>query len=308
MTDKSSPKSARTKRERAQRRWAVEAAASRAALSHRLARAAQFLSTAMAALLLVGIAAGLTAGRPELLRRAAACKSFPLRVDFNWPSLAASAQLAPGQPNTWLNAKTRAELGHLVLTIVSPDPFDSLSLLKAQRSLMETGWFSSPCRLQRGADGLVTVRGNWRIPSAAVRCADVDHLVASRGELLDFVCDPDASGLKIVLGPHMDPPECGHPWIGGDVQAGLSLLDYLRGAPGYDQVYAVDVSEFSTRKRLVLITDERNRVLWGGRPGEFNPGQARDEIKRQRLGRLFRENGRIDAGMDFLDISLASGY
>jgi hypothetical protein len=81
-----------------------------------------------------------------------------------------------------------------------------------------------------------------------------------------------------------------------------------QGTPGYDQVYAVDVSEFSTNRRLVLISDERNRILWGGRPGEFNPGQARDEVKRQRLIRLFRENGRIDAGMEFLDISLASGY
>jgi len=277
-------------------------------LTRRLARGTHVISSVLSALLLLGVAAGLTAGRPELVRRAGVVKAHPLRIEFNWPPLAGTVQLPPGQPNTWLNAKTRAELEHLVRTTVSPDPFDSRSLLKAQRALMETGWFASPCRLERAADGLLRVRCNWRIPAAAVRCADVDHLVTSHGELLDFVCDPDASGLRIILGPHMNPPECGEPWIGGDVQAGLTLLDYLRGAPGYDQVYAVDVSEFSTNRRLVLISDERNRVLWGGRPGEFNPGQARDEVKRQRLIRLFRENGRIDAGMEFLDISLASGY
>jgi hypothetical protein len=278
------------------------------AVPQSLARAARFFSTALSSLLLLGVALGLTAGRPEILRRAGIARAHPLHVEFNWPPLAGPAQLPPGQPNTWLNAKTRAELEHLVQTTVSADPFDARSLLKAQKALMETGWFASPCRLERGAAGLLRVRCNWRIPAAAVRCADVDHLVTSHGELLDFVCDPDASGLRIILGPHMDPPECGEPWIGGDVQAGLSLLDYLRGVPGYDQVYAVDVSEFSTNKRLVLISDERNRILWGGRPGEFSPGQARDEVKRQRLTRLYRENGRIDAGMEFLDISLASGY
>ena len=76
----------------------------------------------------------------------------------------------------------------------------------------------------------------------------------------------------------------------------------------FDQVAGVDVSQYSVRKRLLIVTDRGSTILWGGRPGEFSPGQAKDDQKRTRLVLLFKESGRIDEGKDTVNVSLSNGY
>ena len=279
----------------------------------RLQSAFGVFTTALSCAVLLAILVGLVVGREAMLREASRLKATPVRLEFRWPPLAVPPggvmhRAIDGVPNTWLDVKSRRALESLVLAELTGDPFDDQSLRTAQQKLMETGWFAEQCTIRRDPDGVIRVEGQWREPVAAVRYGDFDYLVAYRGERLPAAYQPDASGLKAVIGPQMTPPKLGEPWIGGDVQAGLALLEFLRTMPFYHQVAAIDVSEYNARKRLLIITDRGSTIVWGGEPGNFHPGQARDDLKRTRLMRLFRESGRIDSGRDLLNVSLSSGY
>lgn len=279
----------------------------------RIRRAFDAVTTAMSCLLLVSIIAGLVLGRGYLVRQAAKLRTAPAQVKFNWPPLAVPPggvmhEAVDGVPNTWLDVKSRRDMENIAASLLSDNPFDADSLRDAQAALMATGWFERPCTLTRDPSGVVEITGVWRVPVAAVRFGDHDYVVASRGERLPATYEPDGSGLRVVIGPDKAPPTLGESWLGGDVQAGLALLDFLRSMPGYNQVAAVDISEFTSRKRLVIVTDRGSQIVWGGPPGEFHAGQARDELKRTRITRLYRESGRIDHGQDIVNVSLASGY
>jgi hypothetical protein len=279
----------------------------------KLRGAIDVLTTGFSCLVLLAMLMGLLVGRESMIREAGRLRSMPVRVQFDWPPLAVPPggvlhRAIDGVPNTWLDVKSRRTLEQIVLSHVSEDPFDAASLQDAQRALMETGWFDGRCTLSREPSGVIRVTGAWREPVAAVRFGDRDYVVASRGERLPPQYQPDGSGLKVVIGPQMTPPKFGDIWIGGDVQAGLTLLDFLRTMPFSHQVAAVDVSEYNTRKRLLIVTDRGSTIVWGGEPGHFHAGQARDDSKRGRLLRLFQESGRIDNGQDVLNVSLSSGY
>lgn len=281
--------------------------------STRLHTAIDLLATVMSFAVLLAILVGLVIGREAMMREAARLKTHPVRLKFEWPPLAVppggvSHQAADGVPNTWLDIKSRRSLEQMVLDELTDDPFDAESIRHAQQALMKTGWFDQRCVITRDPDGVFHIDGDWREPVAAVRYGDQDYLVASKGERLPPSYQPDGSGLKAVIGPEIAPPERGDEWIGGDVQAGLALLGFLRTMPFYHQVSAVDVSEYNARKRLFIVTDRGSTIVWGGEPGAFHPGQARDEQKRTRLLVLFRESGRIDQGRDVLNVSLSSGY
>lgn len=279
----------------------------------RIAVAIDAATTALSCLFLLAILLGLVIGRPAMLREAARLKSTPVRLKFQWPPLAippggSSHEGLDGVPNTWLDVKSRLELERIVLSHVSDDPFDAQGIRDAQQALLTTGWFDRRCVVTRDPDNTIRVEGDWREPVAAVRFGNMDYLVAAHGERLPPSYQPDASGLKALIGPQIAPPKLGDDWIGGDVQAGLSLLQFLRTMPFYHQVAAVDVSEYTARKRLLIVTDRGSTILWGGEPGNFHPGQARDDQKRTRLLRLYRDSGRIDRGEDIVNVSLSAGF
>jgi len=79
--------------------------------------------------------------------------------------------------------------------------------------------------------------------------------------------------------------------------------------PGYQQVYGIDVSEYVNGKQLVVVTDQGNRIVWGGAPSaaEFAPGQAKPEKKREELAKLYATYGRIDAGRAVVDVRPEAG-
>ncbi len=271
------------------------------------------MMTALSCLVLVAILLGLFIGRESMIRQASRLKTKPVILNFEWPPLAVPPggvvhQAIDGVPNTWLDVKSRRSLELLVKERINDDPFDNAALQSAQTALMETGWFEGPCSVSRDPSGVVTISGNWREPVAAVRFGDLDYVVAENGERLPATYQPEGSGLKAVIGPQIEPPALGEPWIGGDVQAGLALLGFLRTMPFAHQVAAVDVTEYNSRKRLLIITDRGSTIVWGGEPGRFHAGQARDDSKRGRLLQLFRDSGRIDDGKDILNVSLSSGY
>lgn len=280
--------------------------------------------TIVTVLLLGAIAVGVVIYRPQMKARVSAKLERPVRVEIEWPRLAVSGPtlVAAGQsaltlaehPATWLDPGSQAVLLHIAYDTLSDDPLDAASVQRTQAALMQTGWFDAPCRVTRLPDNRVVIQGDWREPVAAVRFGEQDYLVSAKGERLPPEYAPEASGLKVLIGPEHKIPAVGDAWLGGDVQAGLALLNCLRRAPEsqrqdiLDQARAIDISEYSHTKTLYIVTDTGSRILWGGEPGTFVPGQARDDIKLDRLARLIRDHGRIDASRDFLDISLAGVY
>lgn len=255
---------------------------------------------------LSGAGVGLLAGYRPMLARAGELRSRPVEVNFAWPPLAGQASAAPvspgGEPRTWVNAEVRRSVMDLALRHLSDNPFDESAVAKARLALLDTGWFMDDLRLVRGGDGVVSVSGTWRVPVACVRVEEQDHLVGAGGELLPLAYKPDTSGMKVVLGAAHPLPDPGHAWIGGEVQEALKLLAYLRGMPGYDQLAGVDVAGYSPGRTLVLVSNQGNKIIWGGPPDQFNPGQVAAEVKAQRLGQLLRAYGRIDAGRALVDI------
>lgn len=238
-------------------------------------------------------------------------RSHPAFV-VHWPPMPESAVAEARRrgyegPVTWLDRDSRLQIEGIVRTLATPDPFDRNALASIHTALMSTGWFAEPVRVSRRRDGTIDVQGAWRVPAAAVRTDTGDRLVTGAGRLLSPKYLHDRSGLKLILGATGDAPALGEPWPVGDVQAGLELLEYLRAMPGYEQVYGVDVSRFLSTGSLVVMTTTGTRVLWGGRVGEFHPGQAPDEAKRLRLAELFVRFGRIDAGQAIIDLRTEDG-
>lgn len=265
------------------------------------ARWLQITSSVLSVATLLAVIACIVVGHRELRSRAAALRSRPVHVRFAWPALASD----PSQ--SWLDPRSRATLEGLALANLTDDPFDVHALANAQQALMSTGWFASPVHLSRSTDNTVTVIGQWRPPVAAVRFDGMDRLVAPGGVLLPLRYQPDGSGMKLIQGVQSPLPDQGEPWIGGEVQAGLSLLEFLRDMPGANQIYAIDTSEYLTQRRLTLITTRGGRIVWGGEPGAYHPGQAPASAKRDRLAGFYRDFGSIDTGRTLLDVRSESG-
>jgi hypothetical protein len=271
-----------------------------------------------AGLLTLGVMVSLAAGFGPMRAKASQITSTPVHVKFTWPPLAGytTAEPIPGQqnpePNTWLNPEMRADLVNTALGALKPDPFDRDSLESAKDALARTGWFRDDLRLTRGAEGMVKVTGSWRVPAAAVRCNEpggLDVLVTSLGEVLPVKYRPETSGYKVIIGASGTAPAPGKTWMGGEVQAGLRLLDLLATLPPPcpDQIAGVDVSSYGSSRSLVIVTDLGNKILWGGPLDDFNPGQTTPAVKLARLGEVWRESGRIDAGRSVLDVRLLDG-
>jgi hypothetical protein len=250
------------------------------------------------------VAATVVVGHGPLMARASALKQAELKVAFDWPPLAgkSTSRTAGGEPATWMNAEQRHELERIAITLLSGNPFDRHALERTQKALKETGWFADGPWLKRFENGVVVISGKWRIPVAAVRTPAGDRLVTELGEPLPPIYPVGRSRLPIVSGVRAAEPPAGEKWPGGEVQAGLRLITFLRPMPGFEQVAAVDVSEFASAKRLSISTTTGGAILWGGPPDEFLPGQARAEIKRQRLAAVYQAFGQLDAGRAQIDV------
>jgi hypothetical protein len=257
------------------------------------------------------VAATVVVGHGPLLERAAELKKSELKVAFEWPPLAGkkTSRTASGEPATWLNAEQRRALEQIALTLLSGNPFDRAGMDRAQKALRETGWFTDGPWLRRHEDGLVVIAGRWRTPSAAVRTQAGDRLVSATGEPLPILYPVARSGMKVISGVSMPEPAPGEKWTGGEVQAGLELLNFLRPMPGFEQVASVDVSEFAAHKRLSILTVTGGKIVWGAPPTKsgFAPGQAPPELKRERLAAVFRQFGQLDAGRPVLDVRSEDG-
>jgi hypothetical protein len=255
---------------------------------------------------------GVVLGYRAMETRVGQIKRGPVHVEFNWPPLAGQPATTPdGQPNTWLSEPFRRQLTMLAQTVLSEDPFDRDSLQRTHAALMDSGWFREIKLIHRASEGVVRIDADWRTPVAVVRHGELDYLVSGDGERLPVEYQPGASRLRVISGPKFAPPErMGERWLGGEVQAGLKLLAHLQTLASYAQVVGVDVSTYQANRRLVILTDRGNRIVWGETPGELAPSEPTAETKLKWLHVLASSpdfGQRIDAGKPVIDLTNPRG-
>jgi hypothetical protein len=262
--------------------------------------------TIAASVLVFGAAAMvLVVEGPRMQQRLAArTASESLTVVIDWPT-------SPGASESWLPAEERDRLLAAAYGELEryPDPFSNEGLAAAARALGETGWFEQVSRVRRETGNTVRVEAVWRLPAAVVRSAGVDYLISRRGELLPIAYQPERSPLPAIVGAKFDPPlvngqlAYGKPWPGADVRAGLDVLTMVNTRPWRGQVAALDVSDYLSGRRLVLVTQWNGRAVWGGAPSDSVPGEVSAEMKLRRLDVLYRQFQRIDARRRIVEVA-----
>ncbi|RMH23730.1 MAG: hypothetical protein D6693_10780 [Planctomycetota bacterium] len=223
-----------------------------------------------------------------LRRRVGAVRADPVRVVIRWPAVAGDVS------GTWLPADEQDRLRRIALAGLTPDPFDTTALAETREALARTGWFKTPPTLRRRPAGVVEVRGDWRAPAAVVRTGSWDRLVADDGALLPLRYPEGGAGdLPVIVRPYAAAPRrpdgaegFGLIWPGGDVPAAIRLHRFLRSSPHAARIAAIDVSRYVPEGELVVVMDTGGRIVWGSAPGAGRPGEASDEIKRQRFERV----------------------
>ena len=296
MKDRASRKRARSERQAAR-------AAKRAVA---LARVGRIFTISMSIAVVGGIAAGVLIGAPRLEAQVAQRTLMqPPQIDFNWPQSAGTgdASWLPRDIQDVMLASALQELQR------QPDPFSAGGLKAIADSALRSGWIENIRAVRRERDGSIRIDADWRVPTAVVRRDTSDYLVGRRGEILPIIFPRDGSPLKAIVGASKEPlmqggrPAVGQIWPGADVQAGLELLTLISARPWSEQVAAIDVSEYTSRKELALITKWNNKVIWGGAPGDTIPGQLSTAAKLGRIDALQKRYTRIDVNKRLVDVT-----
>ncbi|MDX9911379.1 MAG: hypothetical protein RBS39_06080 [Phycisphaerales bacterium] len=257
-------------------------------------------------------AVGLSRGYTLLTRRAEhhAVRQRPLlsaerRVVFDWPALAGDSRNPDGSLRTWMPREFQVDLvDRATRELAASSDFRPDALARAGRALEDSGWFEGHPQLERDARGVVRVSGDWRVPAAVVRLSDEsgrehDRLVSWGGAALPVAYTPGRSAQRVILGAKRSP---GQAWPPSGVSEALSLLRVLAGESYRDQIAGVDLSDFPSTGKLALLTDRGTRVVWGGPPERPGVDEQPTSVKLDRLARVYRETGRIDAAQRALDL------
>ncbi|PHQ82558.1 MAG: hypothetical protein COB69_01645 [Phycisphaera sp.] len=258
-------------------------------------------------ILIVGMGVGMNFADDQA---ADIASSGPPVVRINWPTAVAN-----GRAVNWPPAHTQKDLLDDAYAIVQqyPGPFSSRTLESLGIWLKQTGWVSSVTSIKRLDEGVIEIEAVWRSPAAVVRDGAHDYLIATDGRRLRMSWRADLSPFPTIRGA-LDASALaavpGEVWPSQSVQAGLELLNLLQerlpGNLGADQVRGIEVSSFDRYKRLVLLTDEGNRIIWGRMPSDPVPDAISTEAKLNQL-RYLRQHPdfgrRIDAGRKLIDIS-----
>lgn len=276
--------------------------AERGSLADRTAASPIF--KAFTALLVVAFATTWLLARPALERRVAAHHTFEeLDVRFDWP------MTDDDRGSTWLPEPVQRLMHDIATSNISSDPFNQTSLEAARQDLDATGWFSDIKRVHRKPGGVIEITAQWRTPAAVVRYKSTDYLVARGGEVLRLPpTTPVAEGsMPLILSPMAEPPGVdaggiifGKPWVGGDVQASIRLIETLRADHDFDRVIGVELAGYLQTGHLTLLTDAGCRIVWGSAIGEVAPGEVPIEKKLANLRDILSQ--RLDARHQRIEI------
>lgn len=228
-----------------------------------------------------------------------------VQLDVRWP------RRTP-EEESWIGPEFRSRIVSDIESHLSGRVIDAVSLSDLGEVLQASGWFEGAPRLRRTADDAVSVDGVWRRPACVLRFGDRDRVIDWSGRPLPVDYAPGGSNLRVIVGAASEPGrtadgrlDMGAAWPGEDVAAGLELLAPLLQEGFASQIAGVDVGGYYTQGQLVILTDEGTRIVWGGRFGEFIPGEAPSDEKLARL----RQNAanpqfshRIDMGQRRIEI------
>lgn len=260
-------------------------------------------------LLVAAAAGGVVAATGALERRTVELRQgAAVEVSFRWPATA--------EGGTWMPEAQRMELVELAQRELAAqgDPLGLEPLRHLSEVLERSGWFDGTPTVRRTGPNAVEVEGSWRRPTAWIRHDGIDFLVDAGGRLmpLAYPADQAQPHRRPVLNPGTRPPrradgrlDYSRPWTSESVRASISLLELLREQPYWDQVAAVDAGGLGREQRLVVVTDRDSRIIWGGGPGQFHPGERSTTEKLRHLANFHsrREYTRhIDAGTAGYDL------
>lgn len=209
----------------------------------------------------------------------------------------------------WINGPLGDSLLRTASLQVGGDPMQRDDLVAIRAALMSTGWFDTIHQVRRVEPDLVEIDATLVRPYTLIRDGSGYHLVDMTGRLLPKSYSPsdelpamlDArTGLTVpmiaISGVHFERPLVGQAWEGGDVVAGLKLLNVLHLQPWRHQIVEIDVSEVLNDGPIRLRTDSDCLIVWGGAPGSEAALELMAEGKIERLNLLYRNHGRVDAG------------
>lgn len=202
----------------------------------------------------------------------------------------------------WLDARRRAEISDRV-TMAAGDGsvLDPHRLAKARAALLSTGWFRSVEQVRLADNGGFLVDATFVRPFAVIRHGEFDYLIDDEGRLLPMQWTaghrPAQPHYLAIVGtgePHRG--EFGTVWPGHDVAAALELARVLVGRPWFEQVAAIDLSDFNRTEMLSLVTVNNGRVLWGRAPSDRSVAEVTPDSKLRTLDYLYASERRIDSG------------
>lgn len=221
------------------------------------------------------------------------------------PVAPAPAPLAP-VPTTWLPDQFQEQLVATAMGALGgdPDPLSREPLDKVAAALEATGWFSGAPEVERRAEGAIYVKGPWRTPAVVLRQGTKDYLMSWDTTAMPVDYKIGQAKLPAIVGVQQGPPMKGLArdyntvWPGEEALVAVELFKAMAPEAWYSQVAAVDVSKYKATRRLVIVTQNGGRVVWGGRAAKPLPGEISTSAKLDRLKEINRKFGQIDAKRD----------
>lgn len=206
----------------------------------------------------------------------------------------------------WMNQMVRDDLCRLIGREVSYDPLDQQGLQRAVAALLSNPWVDQVHQLRRMNQGEIHVTAQYRQPVALVEWNGGYHLISAQGiQLPGIYLNHQLKELELplMIGAASPPQGSGLIWPGDDLEAGLSLLSWLRDEPYLDQIQSVDVSGRDDRGRIHLtLRTEHGAVRWGLPPSLQQVVEPNATIKKQWLRDVYLRRGAIDAGGKIVDV------
>lgn len=262
-------------------------------------RAARQKRFAIAALLGIGCVASFVGASVGLdtIDRLAVSRLTPADpiVSINWPR--------DPSDRVWLPLVERERIATLTAyaasggRALSREPLEEIG-----RALTETGWFEGTPTVRWTPEGRILAEGRWRAPAAAVRTGTREHLIDYDARLLPLEYPSGDSNQIFLLNASQPIGAVGEVWAGEDIRAALDLILLLQRDRLLEQVAGIDLGQGRQSGVLSIITDRGARVVWGGGPQHLRPAEQPTSVKLSRLRTLLDRTGRIDAGVDFVDL------
>ena len=174
-------------------------------------------------------------------------------------------------------------------------PLQADGLLEAAESLSATGWFEQVQQVRWLNDNSIAVMGTYVVPVAAVRTRAGDVLIDSMGRRLPITYEAGYAPLPIIKNPSQPTPRgFGTAWPGGEVQAGLALLQLVQDQEWFRDVDSIDVGRYS-REEILGMRTSTCTITWGRPPNETTVQEVPTQQKLDYLDYLHRQYGAIDA-------------